>query len=112
MLAEARARLSEHLDRLELVHADLARPLPPDVAVDAVVSSATFHWIADHRTLFGDLAAVLGSCGRISAHCGGASNIASVVLGAHLEEVAEAERPDFVRAVASRLPGPPSTTSA
>ena len=71
-----------------------------------MVPSATFHWIADHRTLFANLAAVLRPGGRISAQCGGAGNIASVVLGAHLEEVAEAERPDFVRAVASRLPGP------
>lgn len=46
MLGEARRSLAGHLDRLELVHADLTEPLPLTAPVDAVVSSATFHWIA------------------------------------------------------------------
>jgi trans-aconitate 2-methyltransferase len=77
MLDEARRRLVAHGDRVSLVHADLSRPLPVD-PVDAVVSSATFHWIADHRRLFTHLAAVLQPGGRLSAQCGGAGNVASV----------------------------------
>ncbi len=163
MLVQARRRLAAHLDRVTFVHADLARSLPVE-PVDAVVSSATFHWIADHRALFTNLAAILRPSGRLVAQCGGLGNVASVrravsavrpllpdpwhfatpedagadlaaagfvdvrtwltpatvavpaddmesylasvVLGSHLEHVAEAERSDFVRAVADRLPGP------
>lgn len=77
MLEEARRRLAPSLHKVSFVHADLARPLPVE-AVDAVVSSATFHWITDHRALFTNLAGVLRSGGRLSAQCGGAGNGASV----------------------------------
>jgi trans-aconitate 2-methyltransferase len=46
--------------------------------VDAIVSTATFHWIADHERLFSRLAAALKPGGRLEAQCGGAGNIASV----------------------------------
>ncbi|MGI9119611.1 MAG: class I SAM-dependent methyltransferase [Acidimicrobiales bacterium] len=78
MLEEARRRLTGSLDRVDLVHADLAQPLPITTTVDAVVSSATFHWIADHRALFANLAAVLPAGGALSAQCGGAGNVANV----------------------------------
>jgi trans-aconitate 2-methyltransferase len=47
-------------------------------AVDAVFSTATFHWIQDHDTLFARLFAALGAGGRLEAQCGGAHNIARV----------------------------------
>src|SRR2546430_14993148 len=56
--------------RVELVHADLTRPLPIE-PVDAVLSTATLHWIADHDTVFGNLAAVLRTDGQLVAQCGG-----------------------------------------
>ncbi len=73
--------------------AQAGRVLPPDVElvvqdltalvlpapVDVVVSTATFHWIADHETLFRRLADALVAGGRLEAQCGGAGNIASVV---------------------------------
>jgi len=43
--------------------------------VDAVVSSAVFHWIADHEALFARLRAALRPGGRLEAQCGGAGNI-------------------------------------
>ncbi len=43
--------------------------------VDAVVSSAVFHWIAEHETLFAHLRAALRPGGRLEAQCGGAGNI-------------------------------------
>ena len=43
--------------------------------VDAVVSSAVFHWIADHETLFARMRAALRPGGRLEAQCGGAGNI-------------------------------------
>lgn len=163
MLEEARRRLVASVHQVSFVQADLAQPLPVR-PVDAIVSSATFHWIADHRTLFTNLAGGLHSGGRLSAQCGGIGNgasvqraldelsfvgpdpwhfatpegasadlsaagfvdiktwltpapapippqdlepyLATVVLGSHLEHLAAAERQDFVRAVAERLPGP------
>jgi trans-aconitate 2-methyltransferase len=43
--------------------------------VDAVFSSAVFHWILDHDLLFRRLAAVLRPGGAVAAQCGGAGNI-------------------------------------
>jgi trans-aconitate 2-methyltransferase len=46
-----------------------------DEQVDAVFSSAVFHWVLDHDLLFKHLAAVLRPGGAIAAQCGGAGNI-------------------------------------
>ena len=79
MLAAARRRLARFGDRVELVQSDLGRPLPVDPPVDAILSTATFHWVPDHAALFGHLAAVLRPGGRLVAQCGGAGNIGSVM---------------------------------
>jgi len=77
MIARARGRLGGR--QLEYHVADLADPLPVAVSVDAILSTATFHWIADHRRLFENLATVLAPGGQLEAQCGGAGNIASVI---------------------------------
>ncbi|UTI63421.1 methyltransferase domain-containing protein [Paraconexibacter antarcticus] len=46
--------------------------------VDAVLSTATFHWIADHDALFAALRRVLEPGGRLVAQCGGVGNVAGV----------------------------------
>jgi trans-aconitate 2-methyltransferase len=46
--------------------------------VDTIVSSAVFHWIADHETLFARMRAALRQGGRFVAQCGGAGNIDSI----------------------------------
>jgi trans-aconitate 2-methyltransferase len=46
-----------------------------DEPVDAIVSSAVFHWIPDHETLFARMRAALKEGGRIEAQCGGAGNL-------------------------------------
>lgn len=43
--------------------------------VDAIASSAVFHWIHDHDLLFRRLRAALREGGRLAAQCGGAGNI-------------------------------------
>ena len=58
--------------------ADLTEPLPIDGQVDAILSTATFHWIADHGSLFRNLAPVLRPGGQLVAQCGGAGNISSL----------------------------------
>jgi trans-aconitate 2-methyltransferase len=85
MLDEARRRLAPHRDRVTYVHADVARPLPVDPAVDAVLSTATFHWVLDHDALFANLAAVLRPDGWLVAQCGGVDNVASVLEAAAAE---------------------------
>jgi trans-aconitate 2-methyltransferase len=74
MVAQARERRGARADGFasDLVELEVDRP------VDAILSTATFHWIKDHETLFARLHAALRPGGRISAQCGGAGNIADV----------------------------------
>lgn len=165
MIEAARRRLARYGDRIEYVVADLETPLLLSEPVDAILSTATFHWITDHTALFANLAAALRPGGWLVAQCGGAGNIASVqrvlmglgdgwlgpihfagpeetsrrleaagfvevncwltdeptrfergepfetflrtvILGAHLERLPEADREGFVRDVAQGLPEP------
>jgi trans-aconitate 2-methyltransferase len=79
MVEAARARLAWFGDRVRYVVADLGAPLPLEVAsVDAVLSTATFHWVPDHAALFRHLATVLRPGGRLVAQCGGAGNIRAI----------------------------------
>ena len=78
MIDQARARLARFGRRVEFVVADLGLPIPIDEPVDAILSTATFHWVPDHDALFRHLAAILRPGGRLVAQCGGAGNIASV----------------------------------
>jgi trans-aconitate 2-methyltransferase len=78
MLEEARRRLARFGDRVTFVQADLGRPLPIEGPVDAVLSTATFHWLPDHDSLFANLAAILRPNGRLVAQCGGTGNVAGI----------------------------------
>jgi trans-aconitate 2-methyltransferase len=78
MIELARERLTAAGDRVEYVVADLQQPLPIEGAVDAVLSTATFHWVPDQDALYRNLAAVLRPGGQLVAQCGAAGNIASV----------------------------------
>lgn len=81
MIEAAHQRLAPFGERIEYAVADLGQPLPLAEPVDAILSTATFHWIADHDALF-------------------------AILGAHLDRLPADERDAFVRAVADRLPEP------
>jgi trans-aconitate 2-methyltransferase len=74
MVEQARARLAGRADVrvADLLELELERP------VDAILSTATFHWIADHDRLFARLLAVLVPGGRLAAQCGGAGNVAEL----------------------------------
>lgn len=78
MVDAARDRLAPFDDRIEFVIADLGLPLPLDGQVDAILSTATFHWVPDHDAMFANLAAVLRPGGWLVAQCGGVGNIGSV----------------------------------
>jgi trans-aconitate 2-methyltransferase len=75
MIDAARERLGDGADLrvADLVSLDLGGE-----RVDAVFSTATFHWIADHDGLFRALRAALRDGGRLVAQCGGAGNVESV----------------------------------
>ncbi len=71
MVAAARERLGS---RVEVRVLDLLE-LEVDEPVDAILSTATFHWIADHERLFARLHAALRPDGLLVAQCGGWGNI-------------------------------------
>jgi trans-aconitate 2-methyltransferase len=83
MVAEARERLGP---RADVRVADLTE-LELEAPVDAILSTATFHWIADHDRLFERMHAVLKPGGRLVAQCGGEGNVATVQ--AAIDRVAE-----------------------
>jgi trans-aconitate 2-methyltransferase len=71
MIDAARERLGVAAD---LRVGDLLE-LELDEPVDAIFSTATFHWIKDHELLFRRLRAALKPEGRLLAQCGGEGNI-------------------------------------
>ena len=75
MVDAARDRLARFGTRVDFVVADLGQPLPIDGLVDAVLSTATFHWVPDHDALFRNLGAVTRPGGWLVAQCGGSGNI-------------------------------------
>ena len=87
MVEKARERLG---DRASYLVADLTE-LEVSEPVDLVFSTATFHWVLDHKRLFARLRAVLRPGGRLVAQCGGVGNVAQ--HAAAIEEVAS--RPGF-----------------
>jgi trans-aconitate 2-methyltransferase len=83
MIDAARQRLGPDVD---LRVADLLE-LELDEPVDAILSTATFHWIADHDRLFRRLRRALRPRGRLAAQCGGQGNI-DVLRGTAAEVLA------------------------
>jgi trans-aconitate 2-methyltransferase len=74
MVEQARELLPAAVDvrRADLLELALEEP------VDAVLSTATFHWIGDHERLFANLHGLLRPGGRLVAQCGGHGNVAEV----------------------------------
>jgi len=75
MIAKAVERLGA--DRMTYLTHDLMEPIRID-PVDAILSTATFHWVPDHDRLFANLAAVLEPGGQFVAQCGGWGNLERV----------------------------------
>lgn len=74
MLDEASALLADQGDRVTFVCADLTS-FVSHAPADVVFSTATFHWIHDHDTLFAKLRACLHPGGLLLAQCGGKGNL-------------------------------------
>ena len=91
MIEAARERLGE---RAELHVADLST-FDLGLQADAILSTATFHWIADHDALFARLRAHLRPGGLLVAQCGGQGNIARVHAAAREVMAIEPYAPSF-----------------
>lgn len=102
MLDEARKRLARFGDQVEYVQADLGKPLPIDRPVDAILSTATLHWVPDHDALFTNLAAVLRPGGMLVAQCGGFGNVATLLATAVAVDPAFTREHNFQTAEATR----------
>jgi trans-aconitate 2-methyltransferase len=74
MVAAARERLGPRADVrvMDLLALDLGE------RVDAILSTATFHWIKDHERLFAQLHEALRPGGQLVAQCGGEGNITTL----------------------------------
>lgn len=81
MVAEARANLAHFGDRVTVTQADVGHLTIADVGepVDLIFSTATFHWIKDHDTLFRGLYSVLKPGGLLSVQCGGGPNLEALL---------------------------------
>jgi trans-aconitate 2-methyltransferase len=71
MVAAARERLGERADVRVMDLEDLEL----EETLDAILSTATFHWVPDHERLFARLHAALRPGGRLIAQCGGEGNV-------------------------------------
>ena len=74
MVEHAREALADS-GRTTVLQSDLTE-LTLDEPVDAVFSSAVFHWVADHERLFARMHDALRGGGRLVAQCGGEGNVA------------------------------------
>ena len=74
MVALARERLGGRAQvwAQDVLGLDLAQP------VDAIVSTATLHWVTDHDRLWRRLARALRPGGKLEVQCGGEGNIVQV----------------------------------
>ncbi len=76
MIVAAAVRLG---DGVELIVQDLEELDLGTRTVDAVLSTATFHWLSDHERLFARLRAALRDGGQLIAQCGGEGNTPELV---------------------------------
>lgn len=75
MLRSARVNLSAQFEgRVQFVAANLLH-LPFTAAFHGIFSTAAFHWVSDHETLFRNLHEALRPGGWLIAQCGGGPNL-------------------------------------
>jgi trans-aconitate 2-methyltransferase len=91
MLLTARANLRPQFGP-RIAYARVELPLMPFSGwADLVFSTATFHWVRDHETLFREILRALKPGGRLFAQCGGGPNL----HGAHALAEDVMRRPPF-----------------
>ena len=70
-----RARAARRARRTSSCASPISASSSSSEPADAILSTATFHWIKDHAQLFGRLRAALRDGGQLVAQCGGHGNI-------------------------------------
>ena len=103
MVALARRRLGDRAD----VWCQDALELDLDEPVDAIVSTATLHWVTDHDRLWAVLAGASKPGGRLEVQCGGKGNIGRV--REVIDAVADAMAPELAGWSPWLFAGPPET---
>jgi len=103
MVDVARARLG---DRARIWREDVL-DLDLDEPVDAIVSTATLHWVPDHDRMWKRLAAALRPGGVLETQCGGRGNIAG--MREVIDAVAAASFPELAGWSAWVFAGPEET---
>jgi trans-aconitate 2-methyltransferase len=75
MLDQCRSRFGQD-SRVRILEGDLDKVLPvaPE-SVDAIMSVAALHWLADHKNVWRHLFTALKPGGRIATDCGGFGNL-------------------------------------
>ena len=103
MVELARRRLGDRADVWcqDVLELDLDEP------VDAIVSTATLHWVTDHDRLWARVAHALRPGGMLEVQCGGQGNLARV--REVIEEVARDAAPELVGWSPWNFAGPEQT---
>jgi trans-aconitate 2-methyltransferase len=94
MVEQARARFAG-TPNVEVIQGDLYDFDLGGRKVDAVLSTATFHWVKDHAALWRNLRAVMNDGAHLTAQCGGEGNIAKA-RAAYEVVAAQAPYADYV----------------
>jgi trans-aconitate 2-methyltransferase len=74
MLSVAEKELASFGDRVQFVRAALPE-LPVHGPLDAILSTATLHWVLDHTSVFGAFLGVMRPGGQLEFQCGGDGNL-------------------------------------
>jgi len=103
MVALARDRLGDRAEVWcqDVLDLDLQEP------VDAIISTATFHWVPDHERLWVRLAGALRAGGVLEVQCGGEGNIDGVRRV--IDAVARDAAPELLDWSPWVFAGPPET---
>lgn len=79
MLDQCRSRFGQD-SRVRILEGDLNKPLPVVAeSVDAIMSVAALHWLADHDNVWQHFFNSLKPGGRIATDCGGFGNLAKTL---------------------------------
>ena len=79
MLDQCRSRFGQD-SRVQIIEGDLDQALPVQPgSIDAIMSVAALHWLADHNNVWQHFYAALKPGGRIATDCGGFGNLAKTL---------------------------------
>ena len=79
MLDQCRSRFGQD-SRVQIIEGDLDQALPVQPgSIDAIMSVAALHWLADHNNVWRHFYTALKPGGRIATDCGGFGNLAKTL---------------------------------